>query len=170
MLPAAITFTIYVIIVVIVSKPTPVMSLVLLAVIFGLPGCLIVITVSSLSYLVYFVIYLFALPIWNFVLPSYAYWKFDDFSWGETRTVAGGDKGDHSAVEGKFDSSKIAMKRWREWERERRSTENRKQQQQQQLTNNSSNNLAVPGAAWDPSNTGGNLIDDLSQGSSSGSS
>ena len=53
--------------------------------------------------------------------------------------------------------------------RERRSTENRKQQQQQQLTNNSSNNLAVPGAAWDPSNTG-NLIDDLSQGSSSGSS
>ena len=38
------------------------MSLVLLAVIFGLPGCLIVITVSSLSYLVYFVIYLFALP------------------------------------------------------------------------------------------------------------
>ena len=44
------------------------------------------------------------------------------------------------------------------------------QQQQQQLTNNSSNNLAVPGAAWDPSNTGGNLIDDLSQGSSSGSS
>lgn len=169
-LPAAITFTIYVIIVAIVSKPTPVMSLVLLAVIFGLPGCLIVITVSSLSYLVYFVIYLFALPIWNFVLPSYAYWKFDDFSWGETRTVAGGDKGDHSAVEGKFDSSKIAMKRWREWERERRSTENRKQQQQQQLTNNSSNNLAVPGAAWDPSNTGGNLIDDLSQGSSSGSS
>ena len=71
-LPAAITFTIYVI-VVIVSKPTPVMSLVLLAVIFKLPGCLIVITVSSLSYLVYFVIYLFALPIWNFVLPSYAY-------------------------------------------------------------------------------------------------
>ena len=62
-LPAAITFTIYVIIVAIVSKPTPVMSLVLLAVIFGLPGCLIVITVSSLSYLVYFVIYLFALPI-----------------------------------------------------------------------------------------------------------
>ena len=50
------------------------------------------------------------------MLPSYAYWKFDDFSWGETRTVAGGDKGDHSAVEGKFDSSKIAMKRWREWE------------------------------------------------------
>ena len=57
--------------------------------------------------------------------------KFDDFSWGETRTVAGGDKGDHSAVEGKFDSSKIAMKDG-ENGKERRSTENR--------NNNNSNN------------------------------
>ncbi|EMG46070.1 CHS3 Chitin synthase 3 [Candida maltosa Xu316] len=170
-LPAAISFTIYVIIVAIVSKPTPVMSLVLLAVIFGLPGMLIVITVSSFSYLIYFVIYLFALPIWNFVLPSYAYWKFDDFSWGETRTVAGGDKGDHSAVEGKFDSSKIVMKRWRDWERERRSTERQQQQQQQQQQQSvygSATNLPVPGAAWDPSNSE-KLIDNLSQGSSSGS-
>lgn len=50
--------------------------------------------------------------------------KFDDFSWGETRTVAGGDKGlDHGATEGVFDASKIKMRRWREWERERRSNE-----------------------------------------------
>lgn len=134
-LPAAICFTVYVIVFAIVSKPTPIMSLVLLGLIFGLPGLLIVITVSSLSYLIFFFIYILALPIWNFVLPTYAFWKFDDFSWGETRTVAGGDKGDHSAVEGKFDPSKIAQKRWREFERDRR--------QQEQLT--------IPGAAWDPS-------------------
>jgi chitin synthase len=30
-------------------------------------------------------IYLAALPIWNFILPVYAFWHFDDFSWGETR-------------------------------------------------------------------------------------
>ena len=71
-------------------------------------------------------------------MPSYAYWKFDDFSWGETRTVAGGDKGDHSAEGGKFDSSHIVMKRWREFERDRRNQES---------------GLAVPGATWDPSNT-----------------
>lgn len=141
-LPAAITLTIYVIIFAIVSHPTPVMSLVLLGVVFGLPGTLIVITVSSWSYIVYFFIYLLALPIWNFVLPVYAFWKFDDFSWGETRVVQGGDKGDHSAAEGKFDSSQIVMKRWREYERDRRGQE----QQQQQLAG-----LTVPGAAWNPS-------------------
>ncbi|CUM68413.1 uncharacterized protein PRCAT00006136001 [Priceomyces carsonii] len=135
-LPAAICFTIYVIIVAIVSKPTPILSLVLLAVIFGLPGFLIVITVSSWSYVVYFFIYIVALPIWNFVLPSYAYWKFDDFSWGDTRQVAGGDKGDHSTSAGEFDSSNITMKRWREYERDRK---------------NQDSGLEVPGAIWDPS-------------------
>jgi len=183
-LPAAISFTIYVIIVAIISKPTPIMSLVLLAVIFGLPGCLIVITISSMSYIIYFFIYLIALPIWNFVLPSYAYWKFDDFSWGETRTVAGGDKGqDHGGTEGVFDASKIKMRRWREWERERRSAEyvpvggeagagvgaddslNASPYGRSQVQN-----LSMPSAVWDPSNNE-KLIDGFDQeGSSSGSS
>ncbi|CAN3371791.1 hypothetical protein DIURU_003004 [Diutina rugosa] len=142
-LPAAICFTIYVIIIAIVSKPTPILSLVLLGVIFGLPGLLIVITVSSLKYIIYFFIYLFALPIWNFVLPAYAYWKFDDFSWGETRVVQGGDKGDHSNADGQFDGNDIVMKRWREFERMRRHSE---QQQRGE-----SGLLQVPMAAWDPS-------------------
>lgn len=137
-LPAAIVITIYVIVFSIVSTPTPVMSLALLAVIFGLPGLMIVVTVTSWKYVVYYLIYMLALPIWNFVLPTYSYWKFDDFSWGETRTVLGGDKGDHSAVTGVFDSSSIVMKRWREWERERRAQE--------------MGGLAAPGAVWDPSN------------------
>lgn len=148
-LPAAISFTIYVIVYAIVSTPTPVMSLVLLAVIFGLPGALIVITVSSVKYIIYFFIYLIALPVWNFVLPCYAYWKFDDFSWGETRTVAGGDKGTHGDQEGVFDSSSIVMKRWREWERERRVSAH--------------GGLTVPGAAWDPANT--EKVMDYSEGS-----
>ncbi|KAG7660661.1 CHS3 [[Candida] subhashii] len=164
-LPAAISFTIYVIIVAIISKPTPIMSLVLLAVIFGLPGCLIVITVSSLSYIIYFFIYLIALPIWNFVLPSYAYWKFDDFSWGETRTVVGEAKGEsHGGIEGKFDPSRIRMKRWREWERDRRNDESK-------LLSNvggQGGNLSIPSAAWNPANNE-RLIDQYSQGSSSGS-
>lgn len=66
-------------------------------------------------------IYLFSLPIWNFVLPTYAFWKFDDFSWGETRKTAG-EKTKKAGIEyeGEFDSSKITMKRWAEFERERR--------------------------------------------------
>lgn len=65
-------------------------------------------------------IYLVALPIWNFVLPSYAYWKFDDFSWGDTRTIAGGNKGGHDDEEGEFDNSHIKMRTWREFDREER--------------------------------------------------
>jgi chitin synthase len=66
-------------------------------------------------------IYLLSLPIWNFVLPSYAFWKFDDFSWGDTRKTAG-EKTKKAGIEyeGEFDSSKITMKRWGEFEKERR--------------------------------------------------
>ncbi|ANB13910.1 chitin synthase CHS3 [Sugiyamaella lignohabitans] len=118
-LPAAITFTLYVVIIAIVRKPTPTMSLILLALILGLPGVLIVITASRLSYVLWMIIYLFSLPIWNFVLPMNAYWKFDDFSWGDTRTIEGGDKGGHDETSGEFDSSQIIMKRWRDFQRER---------------------------------------------------
>ena len=65
-------------------------------------------------------IYLVSLPLWNFVLPTYAFWKFDDFSWGDTRKTA--DKVKKAGIEykGEFDSSKITMKRWAEFEREKR--------------------------------------------------
>lgn len=119
-LPAAITFTLYIVILSIISKPTPVLPLVLLALILGLPGVLIVITASRASYVMWMAIYLVALPIWNFVLPMNAYWKFDDFSWGDTRTIHGGDKGGHDDAEGEFDSSQIVMKRWRDFQRERK--------------------------------------------------
>jgi chitin synthase len=66
-------------------------------------------------------IYLLSLPIWNFVLPAYSFWKFDDFSWGETRQTAG-EKTKKAGIEyeGEFDSSKITMKRWAEFERDKR--------------------------------------------------
>lgn len=119
-LPASITFTLYIIIIAIVSTPTPILSLVLMGIIFGLPALLIVVTVSNLMYVVWMVIYIFSLPIWNFVLPSYAYWKFDDFSWGDTRKTEGGDKGSHGDREGEFDGTQIQQMTWREFERQRK--------------------------------------------------
>lgn len=55
------------------------------------------------------------------MLPMYAFWKFDDFSWGDTRKTAG-EKTKKAGIEyeGEFDSSKITMKRWGEFEKERR--------------------------------------------------
>ncbi|KAG9574801.1 chitin synthase, class IV, partial [Aureobasidium melanogenum] len=124
-LPAAIAFTFYVVAVAIKAAiehtTIPVMSLVLLALILGLPGVLIILTAHRISYVAWMLIYLLSLPVWNFILPTYAYWKFDDFSWGDTRKTAGEQtKGGHDDAEGEFDSSKITMKRWADFEHERR--------------------------------------------------
>lgn len=118
-LPAAISFTFYVIVISIVRQPVQVIPLVLLGLILGLPGVLIVVTAHRLSYVLYMLIYLLSLPMWNFVLPTYAYWKFDDFSWGDTRKTATekSGKGGHGDGEGEFDSTKITMKRWRDFEK-----------------------------------------------------
>ena len=103
--------------------PAPIIPLVLLALILGLPGVLIVITAHKWSYVLWMLIYLLSLPIWNLVLPTYAYWHFDDFSWGDTRRTAGeqknSDKSGHEA-DGEFDSSQITMKRWGDFEQDHR--------------------------------------------------
>jgi chitin synthase len=105
------------------NTAAPVIPLVLLALILGLPGLLIVITAHRVSYVLWMLIYLLSLPIWNLILPTYAYWHFDDFSWGDTRQTAGekkgAGKGGHEG-DGEFDSSKITMKRWGDFEQERR--------------------------------------------------
>lgn len=119
-LPAAIAFTLYVVISSIIGT-VQVIPLVLLAIILGLPGILIIVTSRRISYVGWMFIYLLSLPIWNFVFPSYAFWHMDDFSWGATRVVQGETKGaSHGDAEGKFDPSNIVMKRWVEYERERR--------------------------------------------------
>ncbi|KAL2269948.1 hypothetical protein VTJ83DRAFT_2132 [Remersonia thermophila] len=120
-LPAAIAFTFYVVIISIINSPPQIIPLILLGLILGLPAVLIVVTAHSWSYVAWMFIYLLSLPIWNFVLPTYAFWKFDDFSWGETRKTAGEKtKSSGHEAEGEFDSTKITMKRWAEFERERR--------------------------------------------------
>ncbi|KAI8984616.1 chitin synthase-domain-containing protein [Mycotypha africana] len=119
-LPAAITFTLYVIIISIIGPPAT-MPLILLALILGLPALLIGITSKRWVYIGWMLIYLCSLPIWNFVLPAYAYWHFDDFSWGDTRKVEGVKKDTgHGGEGGQFDSSIFTMKKWSEYEMERR--------------------------------------------------
>ncbi|KAF2281304.1 chitin synthase 4 [Westerdykella ornata] len=124
-LPAAIAFTFYLIAIsikaAVLHTEAPVIPLVLLALILGLPAVLIVVTAHRWSYVAWMVVYLLSLPVWNFVLPTYAYWKFDDFSWGETRKTAG-EKTKKAGLEyeGEFDSSKITMRRWHDFEAERR--------------------------------------------------
>jgi chitin synthase len=105
----------------VIRKPVQIIPLVLLGLILGLPGVLIVITAHRLSYVLWMLVYLLSLPIWNFILPVYAFWKFDDFSWGDTRQTAKEEiKTAGIEHEGEFDSSNITMMRWREFEKEKR--------------------------------------------------
>ena len=139
-LPAAISFTLYLIILALLGQPA-VVSLILLALILGLPAVLIVMTSRKIVYVGWMFIYLFSLPIWNFVLPTYAYWHFDDFTWGETRKLEGAGKDDsHGDKEGEFDSSKITMKKWSEYERARKIQEAQERQQRRLAAQRSQNN------------------------------
>lgn len=99
------------------NTAAPVIPLILLALILGLPAVLIVVTAHRWSYVAWMFVYLLSLPVWNFVLPTYAFWKFDDFSWGDTRKTAG-EKTKKAGLEyeGEFDSSKITMRRWHDFE------------------------------------------------------
>ncbi|KAI8084641.1 chitin synthase [Halteromyces radiatus] len=119
-LPAAICMTIYLIVNTAISSNPQWQSLALLIAILGLPAVLIAITTFKFVYVMWMLIYIIALPIWNFILPLYSFWHFDDFSWGATRVVAGEkkDKG-HGDADGKFDSSRLVMKKWEDWEAER---------------------------------------------------
>ncbi|KAJ3130813.1 Chitin synthase, class 3 [Physocladia obscura] len=121
-LPAAITFTITILILTITKTGADTeLPLILLALVLGLPAVLIVMTANRPIYIFWMIIYLCSLPIWNFALPVYAFWHFDDFSWGATRRVAGEDIGhDHSRREGEFTGEGINMKRWSEWVKVRR--------------------------------------------------
>lgn len=61
-----------------------------------------------------------AIPIFSFFIPVYAFWHFDDFSWGNTRVVLGddGQKKLLPADEGKFDPKCIPLKKWSDHENE----------------------------------------------------
>jgi chitin synthase len=121
-LPAAISFTIYLIVISFFMVPPPIIPLGLLAAILVSPALLIMLTAPPRrwGYIFWMCVYLLSLPLWNFILPAYAYWHFDDFSWGETRKIAGTDDKAHGFKDGEFDSKSIVMRQWEEYERDRR--------------------------------------------------
>ncbi|GAN03143.1 glycosyltransferase family 2 protein [Mucor ambiguus] len=106
----------------------------------GLPALLILFTAKKVSYIGWMAIYILALPIWNFVLPIYSFWHFDDFSWGETRKVnelntthvLTKDEKPTAAT----DNLTVEKKLWHVWEQERlKSPANRPQKIKRSLPN-----------------------------------
>ncbi|KAF8626869.1 hypothetical protein AX15_004687 [Amanita polypyramis BW_CC] len=122
-LPIAIILTYALIVGMVIHPPrsfNEAIPLMLLIAVLGLPAVLILITTRKMVYVFWMLIYLLALPVWNFILPVYAFWHFDDFSWGETRKVEGDAKGDgHGNSGGTYKGAAVPMRRWEDWERSR---------------------------------------------------
>jgi len=122
-LPVAIVLTYILIVGVVLNPPKSfeeAIPVLLLGAVLGLPAVLILITTRKVVYVFWMLIYLLALPVWNFILPVYAFWHFDDFSWGETRKVAGEGKGEaHGDGPATVQPVNIPLRRWEDWERSR---------------------------------------------------
>ncbi|CAN6669983.1 chitin synthase 3 [Trichomonascus vanleenenianus] len=111
-LPAALLFTLYLFATIGLRGTIPYLPIAILVIIAGFPGLLILVSGHRWKYLIWMTVYLVSVPIWNFILPLNAFWRFDDFSWGNTRTIEGEDEGgyDDEKSVGRFDAAKIQLR------------------------------------------------------------
>ncbi|KAI3648403.1 hypothetical protein MP228_006257 [Amoeboaphelidium protococcarum] len=117
-MPATIGYLGYLIYSAIQKQMFPIISLVLLTAAYGLQ-IIIFLFRRKFEHIGWMIIYILALPIFSFFIPLYAFWHFDDFSWGNTRIVVGERGGKkHIVDEEPFDPQSIPMKKWSEYEQE----------------------------------------------------
>ncbi|KAJ1872108.1 hypothetical protein LPJ55_003347 [Coemansia sp. RSA 990] len=116
-MPATVVYLGYLIYQLAVStSDTPLVSVYLLAAVYGLQALLFVIK-RQWQHIGWMIVYLLALPVFSFFIPIYAFWHFDDFSWGNTRVVVGdGKKAKYVAEVEEFDPSSIPLRKWEEYE------------------------------------------------------
>ncbi|KAK9454909.1 chitin synthase-domain-containing protein [Dipodascopsis uninucleata] len=96
----------------------PLTSILMLAAIYGLQAIIFILR-RRWEMIGWMIVYIFAIPIFSFGVPLYAFWHMDDFSWGNTRIVFG-EKGQKMLIsdEGKFDPSMIPKKKWEDFQAE----------------------------------------------------
>lgn len=126
-LPAAFVFLIYLVVRMASGASNVFLPLIFLVLVFGLQAVLVLFTSRKPMYIVWMLIYLLAMPVWNFALPLYAFWHFDDFSWGATRRVDASmmvrrkktirDKNGRkkAILEEVFNVESVPVKKWNEW-------------------------------------------------------
>ncbi|KAJ2707425.1 ATP-dependent RNA helicase [Coemansia sp. IMI 203386] len=117
-LPASVIFSVYLILAEFLGYPVA-LPLLLMALAFALQGVMILVTTQRVSYIYWMVIYILAIPLWNFVMPIYAFWRFDDFSWGKTRMLGPEvNKDDFITDDERLALEPIPLMRWKDWIRD----------------------------------------------------
>lgn len=99
------------------SSNVPLMSILTIAGVYGLQAVIFILH-RKWEHIVWMIVSIFAIPVFSFYIPIYAYWHFDDFSWGNTRVVLG-DKGKKKVIgaeEGDFDPNTIPTMTWEKYE------------------------------------------------------
>ncbi|OMJ10389.1 Chitin synthase 6 [Smittium culicis] len=93
-----------------------IISLIIIGAVYGLQAIIFILR-REWQHIGWMIIYLACFPLWSFVLPVYSFWHFDDFSWGNTRTVVGEGK-KKIIVENDFDfnPASIPHLHWAEYE------------------------------------------------------
>ncbi|KAJ1535289.1 Chitin synthase, class 3 [Nowakowskiella sp. JEL0078] len=139
-LPAAVCFGIFLIIFSFLNpNNVPWKPLILQGVILLLPAILIFFTARKPIFFFWWLLYLISIPIWNFILPLYAFWNFDDFTWGQTRrtndTMKRGKPSNQHTQDGNNESEiedmkeshsqkpedrQLTLLRWSEWQNGKR--------------------------------------------------
>ncbi|KAI9310276.1 chitin synthase-domain-containing protein [Dichotomocladium elegans] len=117
-MPAVVCYLIYLIYQLSTStSQVPLISIITLAGVYGLQAIIFILR-RKWEHIGWMIVYILAIPVFSFLVPIYAFWHFDDFSWGNTRIVVG-EGGQKKAVgpeEAEFDPSTIPTKRWEEHE------------------------------------------------------
>ncbi|KAG0179881.1 hypothetical protein DFQ29_001534 [Apophysomyces sp. BC1021] len=117
-LPSSVIYLVYLVYSAASGGPIPMIALGMLAGAYGLQA-LIFIVKRQWQHIGWMVIYIFAIPIFSFFIPIYAFWHFDDFSWGNTRVVVGDKKKQIIVTDDeKFDDKMIPLKKWAQYEQE----------------------------------------------------
>ncbi|KAJ3406317.1 hypothetical protein HDV05_006066, partial [Chytridiales sp. JEL 0842] len=84
-----------------------------------LPAVFVLFSARKLTMVLWMLVHILALPVWQFILPLYSFWNFDDFSWGATRQVDGQkeSKGGHlEDNDGKEEEEAVKMVLFKKWE------------------------------------------------------
>ncbi|KAI9029175.1 chitin synthase-domain-containing protein [Hyaloraphidium curvatum] len=114
-MPAAVAYLCYLIYASIQQQTAPTLSLIMLAVAYGLQMIIFIIK-RKFEHIGWMLISIVAMPFFNLFLPLYSFWHFDDFSWGNTRRVAGSNgKEVHVADTDSFDPAVVPTCTWEKY-------------------------------------------------------